>query len=318
MFNHILVPLDGSSLAECVLPHVITVAQAFNARVTLLRVFEQPRSSALSQAIDPLEWHLVKTEAEAYLNDTAAYLQGFGLQVQRTLKEGNAAEHIIEFAHQQELDLIILSSHGQSGLSGWNISSVVQKIILRSHISTLIVRAYQSPPKAPTSFGYKQLLVPLDGSQRAENALSPAMILSRFYSSQLLLAHLVSKPEMISRTPLTPHETNLVNQITERNKQEATLYLEQICSLSTAGLDPRLHIIEGNIRELHKLVELKDVDLVVLSAHGHSGVAKWPYGRVTLNFIVYGTTPLLIVQDLPRIEMEKTTAELIVREQKGH
>ena len=318
MFNHILVPLDGSSLAECVLPHVITVAQAFNARVTLLRVFEQPRSSALSQAIDPLEWHLVKTEAEAYLNDVAAHLQGFGLKVQRTLKEGNAAEHIIEFAHQQELNLIILSSHGQSGLSGWNISSVVQKIILRSHTSTLIVRAYQSPPKAPASFVYKQLLVPLDGSQRAENALSPAMTLTRFYSSQLLLAHLVSKPEMLSRTPLTPAETNLVNQITERNRQKATQYLEQICSQSTAGLDLRLHISEGNIGELHKLVELKDVDLVVLSAHGYSGDTKWPYGSVTLNFIVYGTTPLLIVQDLSRTEVQKTTAELIAREQKGH
>jgi nucleotide-binding universal stress UspA family protein len=318
MFKHILVPLDGSSLAECVLPHVITVAQAFNARVTLLRVFEQPSGSALSQAIDPLEWHLVKTEAEAYLNEVVAHLQGFGLKVQGTLKEGNAAKHIIEFAHQQELDLIILSSHGQSGLSGWNISSVVQKIILRTCTSTLIVRAYQSPPKDPASFGYKHLLVPLDGSQRAENALSPAMILARFYGSQLLLAHLVCKPEMLSRTPLTPAETNLVNQITERNRQEATRYLEQICSQSMARVDLRLHISEGNIGELHKLVELKDVDLVVLSAHGQSGNTKWPYGSVTLSFIVYGTTPLLIVQDLSRKELQKTTAELIAREKKGH
>jgi len=318
MFNHILVPLDGSSLAECVLPHVIAVAKAFNSQVTLIRVFEQPRSPAFSQAIDPLEWHLVKTEAEAYLNEVAAHLQGLGLKVQRTLKEGNAAEHIIEFAHHNESDLIILSSHGQSGLSGWNISSVVQKIILRAYTSTLIVRAYQSPPKDPESFGYKQLLIPLDGSQRAENALPPALILARFYGSQLLLAHLVYKPEMLTRTPLTHSETDLINQITERNQQKATRYLEQIRSQSTTPVDLRLHISEGNIGELHKLVELKDVDLVVLSAHGQSGNTKWPYGSVTLSFIVYGTTPLLIVQDLSREELEKTTAELIAREQKGH
>ncbi len=144
------------------------------------------------------------------------------------------------------------------------------------------------------------------------------MILARFYGSQLLLAHMVCKPEMLSRTPLTPAETNLVNQITERNQQEATRYLEQICSQSTARVDLRLHISEGNIGELHKLVELKDVDLVVLSAHGQSGNTKWPYGSVTLSFIVYGTTPLLIVQDLSRKELQKTTAELIAREKKGH
>ena len=283
-----------------------------------MRVFEQPHSSTLTQAIDPLEWHLEKTEAEAYLSEVAAHLRGFGIKVQRALEEGNAAEQIIEFTHQKELDLIILSSHGQSGLSGWNISSVVQKIILRAYTSTLIVRAYQSPPKDPESFGYKQLLIPLDGSQRAENALPPALILARFYGSQLLLAHLVYKPEMLTRTPLTHSETDLINQITERNQQKATRYLEQIRSQSTTPVDLRLHISEGNIGELHKLVELKDVDLVVLSAHGQSGNTKWPYGSVTLSFIVYGTTPLLIVQDLSREELEKTTAELIAREQKGH
>lgn len=318
MFKHILVPLDGSSLAECVLPHVIAIAQAFNSQVTLLRVLERPRSSSISQAIDPLEWQLVKTEAEAYLNEATAHLRGFGIKVQRTLKEGDAAEHIIEFAQRNEMDMIIISSHGQSGLSGWNISSVVQKIILRAYTSTLLVRAYQSPPKDLASLGYKQLLVPLDGSQRAENALSPALILARFYDSQLLLAHLVCKPEMLSRTPLSPAETELVNQLTTRNLQEATRYLEQIRSRSTAGVILRLHISEGNNAELHNLVELEEVDLVVLSAHGHSGQTKWPYGSVALNFIVYGTIPLLIVQDLSRGELKKTTAELIAKEQKGH
>jgi len=318
MFDHILVPLDGSSLAECVLPHVIAIANAFDARITLLRVLEHPRVPALSQSIDPLEWQLFKSEAEAYLNGVKTRLQDFGLQSRSALKEGQAAESIIDFAYRSDIDLIILSSHGQSGLSGWNISSIVQKIILRAYTSALIVRAYQSTDQDLANLGYRQLLVPLDGSQRAENVLPSTMILSRFYGSQLLLAHLVCTPELLSRTPLAPNEIEMVNQIIERNRQEATRYLEEIRSRSTSGVDTRLHIGEGHSIELHNLVEIEDVDLVVMSAHGYSGNPKWPYGSVTLSFIAYGTTPLLIVQDFSRLEAQKTVAEIIAREEKGH
>ncbi|MGD2158141.1 MAG: universal stress protein, partial [Anaerolineales bacterium] len=300
MFDRILVPLDGSSLAECVLPHAIAIAQAFDAQVTLLRVLERTHGTALTQAINPLEWQLIKTEAEAYLNEVTARLQSFDIKVQKRLEEGQAAEHIIEFAHRNDIDLITLSSHGQSGLSGWNVSSIVQKIILRAYTSTLIVRAYHSTPEDLVSFRYRQILVPLDGSRRAENVLPPTMILSRFFGCQLLLAQLISKPEMPSRTPLTPGEIELINQITERNLREATRYLDEIRFRSTEGVDTRLHISEGNSSALHNLVELENVDLVVLSAHGHSGNPKWPYGSFTLSFIAYGTTPLLIVQDLSR------------------
>lgn len=318
MFERILVPLDGSPLAECVLPHVVALARAFNSQVILLQVLEPLHGSALAQAVDPLEWQYVKAEAEAYLNGIAARLEDFGLKVQRTLKEGIAAEHIIEFAHRNGIDLIVLSSNGRSGLSDWNISIVVQKIVLWAYTSILIVRAHLSADKELANLGYQHILVPLDGSRRAENVLPPTMILSRFYGSRLLLAHLVCKPEMPSRTPLTPAEAELVNKITERNRHEATQYLEEIRSGSMAGVDTRLYIREGNNADLLNLVELEDVDLVVLSAHGHSGNPKWPYGSLTLSYIAYGTTPLLIVQDLSWDEEQMTVADIVAREAKGH
>jgi len=115
MFDRILVLLDGSSLAECALPHVVAIARAFDAQVTLLRVLEQPHGFAITQAIDPLEWQLIKIEAEVYLNDAASRLQDFGLKVKKMLKERQAAECIIEFAHQNDIDLIVRNSRGKSG-----------------------------------------------------------------------------------------------------------------------------------------------------------------------------------------------------------
>jgi len=318
MFEHILIPLDGSRLAESVLPHAVALAQAFGARVTLLQALERPLAAGPTRSIDPLGWHIRRAEAGAYLEGIVTRLRAVGLRAENTLLEGQAAEQIIKFAYSHDVELIILSSHGRSGLSGWNISSVVQKIILRAYIPMMIVRAYQPWTGDLGSLHYRRLLVLLDGSQRAECVLPLATTLARSHESQLLLAHLVCRPEMPRRVPLTDEETEMVNQITERNRLEATRYLEQFRSRLSGNVETRLLVCDDLTATLHSLVEQEDVDLVMLSAHGHSGRDRWAYGTTALSFIVYGTTPLLIVQDLPRDRVEKTQAEMAARESRGH
>ncbi|MDI6769658.1 MAG: universal stress protein [Anaerolineales bacterium] len=316
MFKHILVPLDGSVLAECVFPHVSAMAQAAEARISLIHVLESSRAHA--PAIDPLDWHMVKATAEAYLNETSVRLKTAGLQVESYLVEGQVTECIIKFAHQNDVDLIVLSSHGRSGLSDWNVSSVVQKIIPRIYISTFIVRAYQPIASTLTDLHYRRLLVPLDGSQRAECVIPALVLLARFHKSQLFLMHSVRKPEMLCRVPLVPEELELVERLTERNRTEATKYMEQICSQLPQDIDVHLLINDDGADSLHDLVEKEEIDLVILSAHGHSGRSRRPYGSVTLNFIAYGTTPLLIVQDISRDEAKKLRSAIVSPEYKGH
>jgi nucleotide-binding universal stress UspA family protein len=321
MENHILVPLDGSSLAECVLPHVLMAANALAAQVTLLQVVELAHPTDRPWAIDPLDWQIRKIEAKAYLDEVARRLQQSGLQVQSAMEEGQAAERIIEFAHAQHVSLIVLSSHGRSGLSGWNVCSVVQKIILRTHTSTLIVRAYQPTSTELTGLRYRRLLVPLDGSLRAECVMPLATNLARCYGAQLLLAHVVHRPEMPRRMPLTPADTNLVDQIVARNHDEAVKYFEQLGSqLHSEGIGFETHLCIGDntAAALHDLVTREQADVVLLTAHGQSGVTRWPYGSVATSFIAYGTSPLLIVQDLSPEEVERTQAEMAVTEHQGH
>jgi nucleotide-binding universal stress UspA family protein len=318
MFEHMLVPLDGSHLAECVLPHVIALSHAFGARVTLLRVLERAATAGRGQSVDPLGWHMRKVEATSYLDGVGTRLQEVGLRTERILLEGQAAERIIEFARTHDVGLILVSSHGRSGLSYWNVSSVVEKIILTSRVPTMIVRAYLPVISDLAGLRYQRLLVPLDCSQRAECALPLATTLTRFYESQLLLAHVVARPEMPRRAPLTEEEIELANRLMEHNRLEASRCLEQL--RSQLHPDVQLHLlVGGNVAAaLHELVKREDVDLVVLSAHGYSGGTRWPYGSVALNFIAYGTTPLLIVQDLSQDELESTQVEMAAREYKGH
>ena len=143
MFKRILTPLDGSILAQRVLPHVLTLVQTFHSAVDLVTVVE-PIQAREKTHLDPLNWHLRKAEAETYLqNVRQQWPTAMGLP-EIVLLEGAAADRIIEYADEQDHDLIVLSSHGESGLSPWNISSVVQKIIHNLCFSVIIVRANQT------------------------------------------------------------------------------------------------------------------------------------------------------------------------------
>ncbi len=313
MFDHILIPLDGSSLAECVVPHSFSLARAFGSKVTLLRVLERTHADDRPVLIDPLDWHISRTEAEAYLAGWAHRLKEGGVEAGHELLDGAVADQVVDFVHDHGIDLVVLSSHGQGGLSGWNVSGTVQKIILRAYVSVMIVRAYQPLEVGLTDVTCRRVLLALDGSMRAECALAPAVELARFFSCRLLVACVVSTPEVTRHRPLTSEESDLVDRITSLNRQETEGYLRRLSSrLSGEGIDVDTHLLTGvRVAEiLQELVQQEQADLVVLSAHGSSGGSKWPYGGLATNFIAYGTTPLLIIQDLRAGNLLPTAAEL--------
>jgi len=309
MVNHMLVPLDGCRLAECVLPHAVALGRAMDARVTLLRAVGRGRSGAESAAAGPVRWHVLKSEARTYLRNVASRLRGAGLDVDWALAEGAAAERIVAFADAEDADLILLSSHGRSGLTGWNVGSVVQKVALRCYTTLMVVRAYRPASEDLTSLRYERALIPLDGSRRAECVLRLATRLSEFCQCRLVLAHVVKEPEMPRRVPLTEEELTLRDQLVELNRRAGTQYLDQLKSRLPPDIETRLVLNEQPAEILHELIRQEGADLVILGAHGYSASFQRPYGHIALNFIAYGTTPLIVVQDLPREDVEMTTAE---------
>jgi nucleotide-binding universal stress UspA family protein len=318
MFKRILLPLDSSKLAECVLPHLVAIARICEPEVQLLRVSEPFGVTARLRLIDPVDWQIRKAEAESYLSGIAARLQIAGLRVSTQLYDGRPTEQIIEVAHSWNADLILMSSHGQSGLSPWNVSSVVQQVILRAHRSLMIIRAYQPVTEDLTSLHYRKIFLPLDGSQRAEMPLTLAESLARAHSSEILAAHIVRQPELPRRTSASQEDLLLVNQLTERNRVEALKYLEDLKSRIDLTIQTKLEVSPSISRSLHQIVDENNVDLTIISAHGYSGDTRWPFGSVGLGFIVYGSTPLLILQDLPTNRIEPTQAEIAARETRGH
>jgi nucleotide-binding universal stress UspA family protein len=321
MFTHILIPLDGSPLAECVLPHALSVAKAFQADVIFFHALDQSQNTGSLNPIDPIKWQLKKREMESYLEEQVSLFETSGVKAEKVIEEGASAECIINYTKSHPVDLIVLSTHGLSGLSRWNVSGVVQKIILRATKSTLLIRAYKASPYSVGKQRYQRFFLGLDCSARSEFVIPVAMRMASYFHASAVLGTVIREPAILSRFPLSEKDLQLIESINSRNQQEASHYLEQISAqFAQTGIETKINLKIDNkeIAALHNMVDEEQADMVLLVAHGHSCVERWPYGSVASSFILYGTTSLLIMQDLSEGELQVSQAELAVLQTQGH
>lgn len=314
MFSRILVPLDGSQLSERALPHAVRMAQIFHARLLLLQVLEAEQNEGL---IDPLSWQIRKAEADMYLRERAGALSGQDIDVEYQLLEGRTSEAIVQFAQDKAINLVVMSSHGRSGLSLWDISSVAAKVVEKIYLPLLLVRAYQSVQDAGDQVQYKKLLLPVDFSKRAECALQAAQAVANAHQSEIVLAHVLRKPEVPQATAETGELTRLAEEFLALSRSASSAYLEDLrARISTPC---RTHILEGDsiTRALHGLAEQEAADLLVICAHGQGGPTDWPYGTIARHYIDYGTRSVLVMQDIPSSLVKPSAVEQASRQQGG-
>lgn len=321
MFSHLLVPLDGSKLAECVLPHVSAFARLAGARVTLVHVLEPPTLAGKREPTDPIRWQLASNEAQRYLEEVRARLGPDVAATEWRMFEGQTTSNVVDYAQAEGVDLIALSSHGQSGMMGWNLGAVGHKLAMHARTSMLIVRAFGAPERTDEPLRYERLLLPLDGSRRAEIVLPNASHVADEHRARITLAHVVQRAPTTSRLPLPEREADLEERFLTMRRRHAERYLATVRDeLAIAGRDVDVHVDVGidTVARLHDLADAGGTDLVVVSAHGASGSNRWPFGTTVLNLLAYGTKPLLVIQDLPREELQPSAAELAAREHRGH
>ena len=156
MYRRIMVPLDGSELAECVLPHIEAIAQLSKASVELVHVIEPlelPTRGGIALSIDDLkqiEAHS-KNDAERYLNEIIKRLKNVSIKARSKVLIGKAADSLIDYIHESNFDLIIMATHGRSGISRWIWGSVAERILHSSSIPVLIIRPPECIPGNKTS-----------------------------------------------------------------------------------------------------------------------------------------------------------------------
>lgn len=310
MINKIVVLLDGSPLARRVLPHALSLSNAFkDAEVILLQVLE-PKGKSGTGRLDPVDWQFRKVEAQAFLNAVQVEWKERQPAPEVKLLEGPAASRIIEYIDETNPDLVMFSSHGNSGLSSWNLGSVAQKIIDRASRSFMLIPAYKQIEEAVEKIRYKRIFVPLDGSKRAEFVLPVATRLAAQNNAELILVHAVCPPHVIQRHTLKPEDEEALEKINNHNQVKADQYLARMAEQCGSQVETKRISGSNIVDALLDFVNNTDMDLVVMAAHGSSGETNRPYGSVVSSFIAYGSTPLLLIQDFTQDQIKPTQAEL--------
>ncbi|PKN99520.1 MAG: hypothetical protein CVU42_07345 [Chloroflexi bacterium HGW-Chloroflexi-4] len=349
MFTRILIPLDGSLLAERAIPHAMQFAKIFGSNIILLRVLNPISFHENPDAVDPLKWQIRKAEADIYMkgikdrlckdlvsdeqvtnNLKNADIDECKPRVEYCILEGKTAENIINYAHSENIDLVVISTHGSSGLSRWNISSVTQKVINLVYLPILLVRSYNQNADEKRSVRYQRILLPIDSSRRAECSLSAGLALARgetrirsimrenSTNTKLILAAVIKPPEVPIPEPYPAKIEKLSEQLMQVSRLSVNNYLKEM--KERMQVDCESLVIE-NTSVSSAIQELADkdegIDLVVLCAHGYTGRATWPYGTVTRNYLEHGTKTVLVIQDLPRSKVMPSAAELACEKSGG-
>jgi len=304
----ILVPLDGSALAEQVLPYVRLLAPLLGARVQLLRVFSDidrddmiaesllalagmGESLATQQQREQYRWETLREQAQNYLLAHATRLEADGLDVSVDVRSGPASEVIVECAERTQVALIAMATHGYSGLKRWALGSVTDKVVHASTTPVLVVRAMDGI--AASSPAIKRILVPLDGSDLARQALPLATELAMCANAEVMLLTAVVPPISGAPSGIPAYNDALMALSDPLLEELGTLAgeLQQqqvpIRPVAASGL-PAETIVDQAVR--------RHADLIVLASHGYSGLRRWVLGSVTDKVMRAATTPVVVVR----------------------
>jgi nucleotide-binding universal stress UspA family protein len=298
--RHVSVCLDRSAVGDRIVPHAIAMARAFGASLTLLHVLEPPRETPAATPTDPLDWEVQRTEARSHLAAVEAQHATDGLPVRVEVLEGRPAEEIRDWVASHGADLTVLASHGASGWTEWSLASTARKLIEGISGSVLLVPAWSLQEALKEAVIYKRILVPLDGSQRAESALPSALSVARAHGSELLLLHVVPCPERSCPCPREREDHDLEDRLVERNARLAETYLNGVRKhLEAEGIRVRSVVaVDGDVRsEILRHIAEDQIDLIVVSGHGRGARAELPFGSVASFLLDHATAPLLVVRE---------------------
>ena len=279
MFNPIVVPLDGSELAERALAPARALAVYGQGQLRLVRV-ATPRQMLVPDeggfgAIFP-DQSLVEARAEAgdYLADLQAAAVPETPSLLPDIREGDVAGEIVDSARHAQAQLIVMSSHGYSGIKRWLLGSVAEKVLYAAPCPVWIVRAPEPP---------RHIVVTLDGSFLAEEVLLPALTVARCFGAQVTLLRVVSDISGPDTQALDTYERGLGRRFVDQAYEEAVAYLELLAREHAAA---DLHLLTA-VRTgpaadcILEYADGHDCDLVAMTTHGRTGLRRWIYGSVT-------------------------------------
>jgi nucleotide-binding universal stress UspA family protein len=296
MLKHLLVPLDGSRLAEAALPAAAFLSKTLDAWVTLFHVIERGAPQAIHgdrHLSDP-------AEASAYLDEVAARAFPPGVHAEQhvhTTEVEDVARSIKEHANELGPDLIVMCTHGQGGLRTWLLGSIAQQVIALGVAPVLLIQP--DGAGATPAFACRRLLVPLDGHTDHEQGLVVAAALARACAADMHLLMVIPTLGTLSgqhgtAARLLPGATSAWLDMSE---EAARAHLRpRVIDLQASGLPTTAEVSRGDpAGAIARAAQHVQADLVVMGTHGKSGMDAFWSGSVAAQVSSRSRIPLLLV-----------------------
>jgi len=283
MYKRMIIPLDRSEVAEVVFPYAKEVAGRLGLDVTLLHVVgleEGDRSAAYKSYLDGAAEKLLN-QAHYVLRSAGSAGGKMAVHVHGVIVAGNPAEKILDYAEENDVDLIMMATHGRSGMSRWAMGSVADKVLRRSSVPVWLVQAAR--PRSPADTWRKMtMLVPLDGSKLAESVLPHVEALAKQKGVE---------PEVVL---VRAFETLSTGPGRDKPQQYLSGVEQRLCA---GGLSVRSEVLEGDpAKEIVDYANDNPVTLIVMATHGRSGIGRWAYGSVADKVLRRASRPVFLVR----------------------
>jgi nucleotide-binding universal stress UspA family protein len=290
MFERILVPLDGSPVAERALPFARRLASPNHGHLIVLRAVPPSRIPMYERTVDRMK---SMRDAEEYLESLFPRAAG-DHTIETVTYFDEPATSIVTEAEQRRADLIVIATHARAGRGHWAYGSVADQVIRHGQVPVLVI-----PDSCENCWPVGQgptVLVALDGSALAEEVLRPATALVQRLGGQLVLARIVH-PVYYRPVPGYPDASEVA--IDGGDEAEAEGYLAGIATvLRTRGLTVRPEVV-ANADVVASLLAIADdvhANLLALSTHGRGGIARLLMGSVATGAMERAPLPLLLVR----------------------
>jgi nucleotide-binding universal stress UspA family protein len=298
MFNRLLIPLDGSELAESVLPAAVYFAKTLGSSVMLLHVVERNAPALVHR-----ERHLrAPAEAVAYLDKVKAWLQvqgvrpsASGLHVHEETV-GDVPRGIAAHAHELSADLVMMCTHGGADLHRLLWGAVAQQVAAIDSTPVFLMPQRRNPE---AGYSCADIMLPLDGKAEHESGIGVALFLAeKFHASVHPFMVVPHQDEVADKwIPVSRLLPSATQALLDLSAEHGAGYLDVVRNrFAQKGIaaDPKIVRGEPN-RELLKAVRKLDPDLVILGTHGRSGLSAFFEGSVTSKLCEKAKTPLLLV-----------------------
>jgi nucleotide-binding universal stress UspA family protein len=303
VFERIVTPLDGSNTAEGALPYARTLAERLGVIVELLEVIDASEISGNVSAATAALINQARTSdmADQYLTEIANRFPR--IRTRCRVVQGSAAAIVIDVAAENKETLIIMASHGRSGLHRWLLGSVAEKVLRGTSNPLLLIRTTERIP-ADGQAAFESIVVPLDGSKPAEAALAKALELARSMKIEIVLMRAYELPATAyyraddypsNAAAFIPSHAELVEEMSREAREYLDAKVQEISAHDSVKV--RAEIIEGPAAE--QIIELAQNipnSLIATSTHGRSGVSRWILGSVTEKIVHYSHRPVLVVR----------------------